>query len=53
MKKLLVIITLVTALFLSAATALAASPSLVDKAHLLTASERVQVQAELQAVEQK
>ena len=53
MKKLLVIITLVTALFLSAATALAASPSLVDKAHLLTASERVQVQSELQAVEQK
>ena len=53
MKKLLIILTLVAALLLSAATALAATPSLVDKAHLLTASERAQVQAQLQAVEQK
>ena len=53
MKKLLLILTLLAALLLSAATALAASPSLVDKAHLLTASERMQVQAQLQAVEQK
>ena len=53
MKKLLIILTLVAALLLSAATALAATPSLVDKAHLLTASERAQVQAQLQTVEQK
>ena len=53
MKKLLLILTLVAALLLSAATALAATPSLVDKAHLLTASERAQVTAQLQAVEQK
>ena len=53
MKKLLIILTLVAALLLSAATAFAATPSLVDKAHLLTASERAQVQAQLQAVEQK
>ena len=53
MKKLLIILTLVAALLLSAATALAATPSLVDKAHLLTASERAQVTAQLQAVEQK
>ena len=53
MKKLLIIFTLVVALLLSAATALAATPSLVDKAHLLTTSERAQVQAQLQAVEQK
>lgn len=53
MKKLLIIFTLVAALLLSAATALAATPSLVDKAHLLTTSERAQVQAQLQAVEQK
>ena len=53
MKKLLIILTLVAALLLSAATALAATPSLVDKAHLLTTSERAQVQAQLQAVEQK
>lgn len=53
MKKLLLILTLLAALLLSAATALAATPSLVDKAHLLTASERAQVQAQLQAVEQK
>ena len=53
MKKLLIIFTLVVALLLSAATALAATPSLVDKAHLLTASERAQVQAQLQTVEQK
>ena len=53
MKKLLIIFTLVAALLLSAATALAATPSLVDKAHLLTASERAQVTAQLQAVEQK
>ena len=53
MKKLLIILTLVAALLLSATTALAATPSLVDKAHLLTASERAQVQAQLQTVEQK
>ena len=53
MKKSLIIFTLVAALLLSAATALAATPSLVDKAHLLTTSERAQVQAQLQAVEQK
>lgn len=53
MKKLLLILTLLAALLLSAATALAATPSLVDKAHLLTTSERAQVQAQLQAVEQK
>ena len=53
MKKLLIIFTLVAALLLSAATALAATPSLVDKAHLLTTSERAQVQTQLQAVEQK
>lgn len=53
MKKLLLILTLLAALLLSAATALAATPSLVDKAHLLTASERAQVQTQLQAVEQK
>ena len=53
MKKLLIIFTLVAALLLSAATALAATPSLVDKAHLLTTSERAQVPAQLQAVEQK
>ena len=53
MKKLLIILTLVAALLFSAATALAATPSLVDKAHLLTTSERAQVQAQLQAVEQK
>ena len=53
MKKLLIIFTLVAALLLSAATALAATPSLVDKAHLLTTIERAQVQAQLQAVEQK
>lgn len=53
MKKLLIILTLVAALLLSATTALAATPSLVDKAHLLTASERMQVQAQLQTVEQK
>lgn len=53
MKKLLLILTLVAALLLSAATALAATPSLVDKAHLLTASERAQVTAQLQAEEQK
>lgn len=53
MKKLLLILTLLAALLLSAATALAATPSLVDKAHLLTASERMQLQAQLQAVEQK
>ena len=53
MKKLLIILTLVAALLLSAATALAATPSLVDKAHLLTTSERAQVQAQLQVVEQK
>lgn len=53
MKKLLLILTLVAALLFSAATAFAATPSLVDKAHLLTTSERAQVQAQLQAVEQK
>ena len=53
MKKLLLILTLVAALLFSAATAFAATPSLVDKAHLLTASERAQVTAQLQAVEQK
>lgn len=53
MKKILLILTLVAALLFSAATALAATPSLVDKAHLLTTSERAQVQAQLQAVEQK
>ena len=53
MKKLLLILTLVAALLFSAATAFAATPSLVDKAHLLTASERAQVTAHLQAVEQK
>ena len=53
MKKLLIIFTLVVALLLSSATALAATPSLVDKAHLLTTSERAQVQAQLQVVEQK
>lgn len=53
MKKLLLILTLLAALLISAATALAATPSLVDKAHLLTASERMQVQAQLQAVEKK
>ena len=53
MKKLLIILTLVAALLLGATTALAATPSLVDKAHLLTASERAQVQAQIQAVEQK
>ena len=53
MKKLLIILTLVAALLLVATTALAATPSLVDKAHLLTTSERAQVQAQLQAVEQK
>ena len=53
MKKLLIILTLVAALLLSATTALAATPSLVDKAHLLTASERAQVQTQLQTVEQK
>ena len=53
MKKLLIILTLIAALLLSATTALAATPNLVDKAHLLTASERAQVQAQLQAVEQK
>ena len=53
MKKLLIILTLVAALLLSATTALAATPSLVDKAHLLTASERAQVQTQLQAVEQR
>ena len=53
MKKLLIILTLIAALLLSATTALAATPSLVDKAHLLTASERAQVQAQLQTVEQK
>ena len=53
MKKLLLILTLLAALLLSATTALAATPSLVDKAHLLTASERAQVQAQIQAVEQK
>ena len=53
MKKLLIILTLLAALLLSATTALAATPSLVDKAHLLTASERAQVQAQLQTVEQK
>ena len=53
MKKLLIILTLVAALLLGATTALAATPSLVDKAHLLTASERAQVQAQLQTVEQK
>ena len=53
MKKLLLILTLLATLLLSASTALAATSSLVDKAHLLTASERAQVQAELHAVEQK
>ena len=53
MKKLLIILTLVAALLLSSTTALAATPSLVDKAHLLTASERAQVQSQLQTVEQK
>ena len=53
MKKLLIILTLVAALLLGATTALAATPSLVDKAHLLTASEQAQVQAQLQTVEQK
>ena len=53
MKKLLIILTLVAALLLGATTALAATPSLVDKAHLLTTSERAQVQAQLQVVEQK
>ena len=53
MKKLLLVLALLAAMLLSAATALAATPSLVDKAHLLTESERVQVQAQLQAVEQK
>ena len=53
MKKLLLFLAFLAAMLLSAATALAATPSLVDKAHLLTESERVQVQAQLQAVEQK
>ena len=53
MKKLLLILTLLAALLLSATTALAATPSLVAKAHLLTASERAQVQTQLQAVEKK
>ena len=53
MKKLLLLLTLLATLLLSASTALAATSSLVDKAHLLTASERAQVQAELHAVEQK
>lgn len=53
MKKLLLILTLLATLLLSVSTALAATSSLVDKAHLLTASERAQVQAELHAVEQK
>ena len=53
MKKLLLVLAFLAAMLLSAATALAATPSLVDKAHLLTESERVQVQAQLQAVEQK
>lgn len=53
MKKLFLIFALVAALLLSAATAFAAVPSLMDNAKLLTPAQRTQVEAQLRAVEKQ
>ena len=53
MKKLLLIFTLVAAMLLSAATALAAVPSIMDDAKLLSNADRAKVARALQQVENK
>ena len=53
MKKLFMIFTLVAAMLLSAATALAAVPSLMDNAKLLSNADRAKVVRVLQQVENK
>ena len=53
MKKLFLIFTLVAAMLLSAATALAAVPSIMDDAKLLSNADRAKVASVLQQVENK
>ena len=53
MKKLFLILTLVAAMLLSAATALAASPSLRDNANLLSKADKVKVEQTLKKIEKK
>lgn len=53
MKKLFLIFTLVAAMLLSAATALAAVPSIMDDAKLLSNADRAKVARALQQVENK
>ena len=53
MKKLFLIFTLVAAMLLSAATALAAVPSVMDDAKLLSNAERAKVVSALQEIDNK
>ena len=53
MKKLFLIFTLLAAMLLSAATALAAVPSIMDDAKLLSNADRAKVARALQQVENK
>ena len=53
MKKLFLILTLVAAMLLSAATALAASPSLRDNANLLSKADKAKVEQTLKKIEKK
>ena len=53
MKKLFLIFTLVAAILLSAATALAAAPSVMDDAKLLSNAERAKVVSALQEIDNK
>ena len=53
MKKIILLLTLVATLLLSTATTWAASQSMVDKARILTPAQRMQVETQLKAVEQK
>ena len=53
MKKIILLLTLVATLLLSTATTWAASQSMVDKARILTPAQRMQVEPQLKAVEQR
>ena len=53
MKKFFIIFTLVAAMLLSAATALAAVPSIMDNAKLLSNGDKAKVELVLQQVENK
>lgn len=53
MKKLFLIFTLLAAMLLSAATALAAVPSIMDNAKLLSNGDKAKVERVLQQVENK